>query len=401
LISVCTVSTPSYVPTEVVFGGGVIDRLPELARNAIARHGATRATVISGTPTATRPWLTGLLGAVTERTGASWRAGPSGPADLRRVSRIVDEARRQGVDFVIAIGGGSVIDTAKTVALLARSPVDLHTAVRRLPDGLDPLPLVVAPTTAGSGSEVTRTATLWGDSPPAKYSLDHPALFPELAVVDPLVAATAPADVFASAALDALAQGVESLWAIGSDAESRDLAGSAIDYVFSGLSRLNGHPADPETLHDLSLGSVHAGLAIARSRTTLAHAISYPLTARYGIRHGHACALSLARVLSFNAGVTAADCLDQRGPEHVRDMVAEICARIGLADAEAAGPLLESLLRRLGLGGLDAFPQVDPGHVARVVAASERASNNPRRAGVDSVRRILTLMAAPLPVERY
>jgi len=179
-------------------------------------------------------------------------------------------------------------------------------------------PLVLVPTTAGTGSEVTSFATVYVDE--VKYSLDHPSVRADLSIVDPDLTASCPAEVAYSGALDALAHATESLWSLRSTASSRQLARDALPVLVAGLAA----PLDTSSRASLSVAATRAGLAIDQTRTTGGHAFAYPLTARFGVPHGVACALNLVWLLPFTAARLDADCQDPRGVAFVRRRLDEI-----------------------------------------------------------------------------
>ena len=175
------------------------------------------------------------------------------------------------VDGFIAVGGGTVIDTAKllNLAIVSKSSVKELLTKKTAPDKL--LPFLALPTTAGTGAEATRFAVCYdGEN---KYSIDFEVIRPSDVALVPEFSATLPSYQKASTNFDAYAQAVESLWAKGATDESREYANRALVLMDKGLW--------PEA-------SYWAGRAIDISRTTAAHAFSYYLTAHYGISHGHA-----------------------------------------------------------------------------------------------------------------
>lgn len=195
---------------------------------------------------------------------------------------------RKNCDALIAIGGGSAMDTAKGIKamLLASSPV---AALRGEYPGSHAYPLICVPTTAGSGSEATQTAVMYVDG--QKHSLSHPMLLPQGVILDSSLLKTLPYAMKRSCALDALCQAIESFWSKSASEESRTLARKAMDdilHVF--IPYLQG---DPEAARIMLTASFTAGQAIQMTRTTAAHAMSYQITKRLGYPHGDACALSL------------------------------------------------------------------------------------------------------------
>jgi alcohol dehydrogenase class IV len=224
---------------------------------------------------------------------------------------------------------------------------------------------------AGSGSEVTGFATVYVDG--VKHSLDHPSVHADLAVVDPALTDTCPPDVTFSGALDALAHAVESLWSLRSTARSRRLAADALAALVGAL-RTPGWPPSPAAREALSAAATRAGLAIDRTRTTGGHAFAYPLTARFGVRHGLACALNLVWLLPFTIERLSRDGQDPRGPAFVGRRLDEIGAALGGGLAElVAGVGFSPWLADHGVKEADL-----PGLVEAALG-SGRATNGPVR----------------------
>jgi alcohol dehydrogenase class IV len=304
---------------------------------------------------------------------------------LDDVRRAVASARCFGPELVLGVGGGSALDVAKAVAVLMPQPgppdayLDRSTAIAR-PRSAS---LILVPTTAGSGSEVTRFATIYHGG--RKASLDHPAVYADLAIVDPLLTHSMSAPVTASSGLDALGHAVESFWSRRATDASRRLAVDALAIGSGCLEQVLTAPT-PASRAGMSQAALLAGLAIDVTRTTAAHAFSYPLTARFGVPHGVAVALNLCWLFGYNAGVTARDCTHPEGPQVVRGLVRRAVRTLG-AESEAQAP---SLLRRwLRLGG---YPErlrewgVGAGDIAWVTdeaLVSPRSDNNPRRLDPD------------------
>lgn len=218
-------------------------------------------------------------------------------------------ARLEGVaiDVVVAIGGGSVIDSAKVFAAAAHGG---FTSVRAYLDRRDelalrPIPIIAVPTTAGTGSEVTPWSTVWDPASDTKYSLSHPGLFPRVAVVDPELTLSLPLGLTISTGLDALSHAFESLWNRNANPISARFAVSAIREITDTLPRLAESAGNIELRRRIVRAALEAGLAFSNTRTALAHALSYPITMRHGVVHGVACSFTLPAILRSFAGETA------------------------------------------------------------------------------------------------
>jgi alcohol dehydrogenase class IV len=224
---------------------------------------------------------------------------------LRNLHRVPQEAP----DVIVAVGGGSSIDMAKALAALwhmksqelSRSQVLSCIASKQYLAGETRIPICAVPTTAGTGSEVTKWATIWDTQGRAKLSVETPWLTPVRAYIVPEFTATMPPRLTLATGLDALCHSVEAYWAKASSPMVRELSKTAIrlivEYLPGVLAEDSRGYANREKM---CLGSLFSGLAFSHTRTTACHSISYPLTMTYGIEHGLACALTLAGVLEIN-----------------------------------------------------------------------------------------------------
>jgi alcohol dehydrogenase len=209
--------------------------------------------------------------------------------------------------LVVAIGGGSVLDAAKVIAAsggdFTRVRAHLENGAAR---GLAPLPIIAVPTTAGTGSEVTCWATIWDKEKRRKYSLTHEGLYPERALIDPLLTLGAPRAVTVAAGLDALSHALESLWNVNANPVSTALAVSAARTVLETLPAVARDLAGAELRLAMMRAATLAGLAFSNTKTALAHSLSYHFTLNHGVPHGIACSFSLPLVMKSAIGCDAA-----------------------------------------------------------------------------------------------
>ena len=207
------------------------------------------------------------------------------------------------VDVVIAIGGGSSIDSAKVFArfLKNRNEKSLSSMLQNVKNNefLESIPVIAIPTTAGTGSEVTPFATIWDNERHMKLSLSGWDLHPECALVFPDLCLTAPPDVLLAAAMDAVSHAMDALWNKNASQSSDSNSIKALKLLTETLMECDFTKLSTKEIEKLSLGSLYAGLAISESRTSLSHSISYPLTYTFGLPHGIACAFSLSAILDL------------------------------------------------------------------------------------------------------
>jgi phosphonate metabolism-associated iron-containing alcohol dehydrogenase len=243
-------------------------------------------------------------------------------------------------DWILAIGGGSVLDTAKAVAAQANAPEGWIAQHLRngavFPAPFRPLPIIAVPTTSGTGSEVTPWATIWDEASGVKYSLSHASLFPVHAFVDPELTLSAPADLTIATALDALSHAMESIWNHNANPVSDALAARAIALIPAALRKCLADLSDFASRERLQQASLLAGMAISGTRTALAHSISYPLTGELRIPHGLACSLALPEILAFNGAAAPervqaiVDALGATSVNEACDKLAQFLADIGM-----------------------------------------------------------------------
>ncbi|MCA9038073.1 MAG: phosphonoacetaldehyde reductase [Planctomycetaceae bacterium] len=313
---------------------------------------------------------------------------------LEDVQRGVDLYRPFNPDFVIALGGGTAIDLAKLISGLAAQ----QDSSRDIALGLAPIqasarPLMAIPTTAGTGSEATHFAVVYVDG--EKYSVAHPTLRPDYAVVDPALTASLPPRITAATGLDAFCQAIESVWAVAANEESMGYATEAAQLAFRYLEAATNAPT-PEARRAMCRASHLAGKAINITKTTAPHALSYSLTSRFGVPHGFAVATTLAPLLKFNAGVTDEDCTDPRGAAAVRERIAQILKALGAETVEEACSSILSLLTRVGCPKLEEIVNHNTGLITVIESANvQRLSNNPRRASREQLIDVLSQSRIP------
>lgn len=221
------------------------------------------------------------------------------------IQKLIDETKELGINCIIAFGGGSTLDVAKSIfwGLQFKSESDsLRIMVnkayhQRTSTGIN---FYAIPTTAGTGSEVTPFATVWDREFKKKYSLNGSALWPDVAIVDPDLQDSLPNDQTIFTGLDAINQAAESFWNKNANPVTLSYSIKALSLGLNSLPKLINNEFDLNERDNMALCSLMAGLAISHTRTALCHSISYPLTSHFGIPHGLACAFTMTEVLKFN-----------------------------------------------------------------------------------------------------
>lgn len=234
--------------------------------------------------------------------------------DLDRVDQLRSELQSKKINQIISLGGGSVMDAAKVLAVMLHEnneKITLNDVLRRgLVFSAKRLPLVNIPTTSGTGAEVTPFATIWDFKNSKKKSFASPVLTPDAAVLDPIATYGSSEMLTINSALDTCSHAMESLWNKNATDQSVLLASEALQILIRELPNVL-QTDSLESRSQLQLASFVAGLAISINRTAIAHSISYPITLHYGMPHGLACSFTLpniARLISAqNAWVEGTD----------------------------------------------------------------------------------------------
>ena len=204
-------------------------------------------------------------------------------------------------DGVIAIGGGSVMDTAKVVmASMGTGIVDVARLLKLTTPYENRVLSIFIPTTHGTGSEVTMWGTVWNMKEKKKYSISHSELYPDRAVLDGALTISLPVITSLISTLDALSHSFEAIWNKNANPRSTDYAIEAISLILANIGRLKDEQSNINLRNILLKASNLAGLAFSNTKTAAAHSISYPLTIKYGIPHGVACSLPLLPLLQIN-----------------------------------------------------------------------------------------------------
>jgi phosphonate metabolism-associated iron-containing alcohol dehydrogenase len=359
-------------PVAVRFGWGALDALPE----AVGDREAVVVTFPEARAAGLEERLRALLGPRLREVVSDVEPNPEVSWFRARYATFW---KRHAGCVLVAVGGGSAIDTGKLLQVATPEGgfegVQAALAEGRQPEVARAFRLIAVPTTAGTGSEVTPWATLWDRSAaaPKKYSLHVEETWPEAALVDPALTLSAPTAVTRNSALDALSHSLESIWNVNSNPVSDTLAVEAARGVIATLPRLLAAPADRELRTAMSRASLMAGLAFSNTRTALAHSISYEMTLRHGLPHGLACSFTLPLVWRLASGAAPArDAVLARifGPD-ARDPwnrlaaflhgvgVGTAFADYGVAPAEARGMIEYALGGARGKNFVNPAPRLD------------------------------------------
>lgn len=347
-------------PSRIRFGRGEAAKAP-----ALIRAFGPRGVIVHGASPARAAWLIAALGAGALPLAC---AGEPGLDDLLAA---LTPARAHRPDWVAAIGGGAALDLGKALAALIPAAGDplrhLEVAGAGAPLEAPPLPFVALPTTAGTGSEVTRNAVIGLRAQGRKVSLRDDRMVARLAIVDPALTDHCPRGVTLASGLDAVTQVIEPYVSGKATPYADALARPAIGPGLAALMRLMA-AEDPEARDRMAWVSLCGGLALSNAGLGAVHGLAGVIGGMTGAAHGAICGALLGPVLAANRQAAT-------GPARARlDEVCGILAGVLGCGAEAAPQALQAWAQAAGLPGLVA-QGVAPGMHAAIAAAASNAAS--------------------------
>lgn len=303
--------------------------------------------------------------------------------DVADMAAMLERVGGEPYGLILAVGGGSVMDTAKTLALAIPAGIRGTEGLRDFIaagayEAVKPIPWIGVPTTSGTGSEVTPWATVWDRERECKLSCSYSHNFAALAVVDPACTATCPVPLTISSALDALCHSTESFWARRSNEVSQTFALLSIGLIRRHLEDLAAHPDDAALRLLIGKASLYAGLAFSNTKTTVCHSVSYPMTEKFGVPHGTAAALTLGDFMDFN-----------------KDAIPRYAELLEAYQCTSAEEVKDWIFRMLNLGGFSAHLKdygIGKGDIPYIVShafTKGRADNNPIDVQLEDVQAVL------------
>ncbi len=366
--------------SKIHFGEGVARQAPEAA----VAFGK-RVLVVTGANPDRHAWFAEALAGLG---AASEFQAISDEPDIAVTLAGVEKAADLKADVVVGLGGGSALDAAKAIAALAANPGDplrfLEVVGEGKPLEAKPLPCIAIPTTAGTGSEVTRNAVLSVPEHKRKVSLRDDRMLPDIAFVDPELTYSLTKAVTAATGLDALTQCVEPYLSAKATPMTDCLSREGIIRAARALPRVLTDPGDKQARHDLMLASLFGGLSLANGGLGAVHGFAGVIGGWTGAAHGAICGRLLPGVLKTNADALAD--LDQP------NRMAEVAHLLGANDLPSAIQGLESLLETGGVPRLKemGLAEADLPTVAEASKASSSMKGNPVALSQDQAVAALT-----------
>lgn len=280
----------------IVFGSGRLRELPTLAQGL----GQRCALVTGGSAERIAPVFQLLKNKGANPAAFSIKGEPT----TERIATLARQARKLECDFVVAFGGGSVIDAGKAIAALLTNPRELVDYLEVVGQGEplteEPAPCIAIPTTAGPGAEATRNAVLRSTEHHVKVSMRHPKMLPTVALVDPELTLSMPPELTAGTGLDAFVQLLEAFVSIKANPLADSLCREGLAKAATALPRAYRHGNDLAAREDMALASLFGGIALANAGLGAVHGFAGPIGGMFNAPHGLLCAALLPAVYAAN-----------------------------------------------------------------------------------------------------
>lgn len=365
------------MPTMVYFGRGAVEEIADLPEMT----GLKKIILVCGEHFK-QSAVFGNLKQNLAKNGAKVFVyeGKIAKSDFETINALIDFCRTNVFDLIVAVGGGTILDTAKCAAILSTNEglVEDYLVSKTRQLQVKSIPFLAVPTTAGTGSEVTPWAVVWDYGNYEKYSLASPLMFPYLALVDSSLTDELPAKVTAETGMDALAQAVEAYWSKFHNPVSDEYALKAIKLVMDNLALAVNLPT-PEARDWMAKASLLAGLAFSNTKTTICHSVSYPITIHRGIAHGQAVSVTLPAFIRYSLPV-------MEGREK------PLLEALGADNIEMAAQKVETLMKEINLAAKLSELGIKKEDIPTIVAEGynpDRANNAPRVPTPDELKLIL------------
>lgn len=359
-----------HLPTRIEVGNGLLQKTGELTREVA---GGSRALIVTD-PGIRKVGLAERVRESLKQAGydCAWfdRVEPN-PKD-RDCEAGGAAAREWGADVIVAVGGGSVLDSAKAIALLQTHAGKVQDYEGRGKVTREVTPIVAVPTTAGTGSEVTRSAVITDTERKFKMTIKDVKLAPRLAVVDPETTFALPAHITASTGMDAFVHAIEAYTCQLANPMSDAMAVAAMEKIFPALRTAVHDGSNREARTEMMVGSLLAGVAFSHADVASVHCMAEALGGLYDTPHGVANSIFLPYVTAFNAPANPA--------KHAR--AAAICGLpvAGLSEEEAASLLVEELRKlamEIGIPTFKSLGYVNPDDFDALADASAVNGSTP------------------------
>ncbi|MDQ3020498.1 MAG: phosphonoacetaldehyde reductase [Bacteroidota bacterium] len=309
---------------------------------------------------------------------------------LEEIENGIEEYKKSECDIIISVGGGSVVDVAKSINILA--------AQEKLPDAIirgeekinkKGKTLIAIPTTSGAGSEATHFAVVYIGMD--KFSIAHKNILPDISIIDPQLTFNLDKKITATSGIDALCQSVESYWSVNSNTESKKYSEESIKIILENLEYAVNEPAEINRVN-MSRAANLSGKSINIAKTTAPHAISYSMTSCFGITHGQAVSISLGEFLEYNYGVTEKDSVGSRSAVKNKNSIEQLIKLFRCQSVEEAKLKINKLIQSIGLKTQLSELNIKTENDLKIILDNvnyERLQNNPRAVSRENLAKIL------------
>lgn len=294
--------------------------------------------------------------------------------------------QKEQCDMVISVGGGSCIDTAKAIAVLATNGgyIGDYMGGRKLAQNA-PVPHIAIPTTAGTGSEATDVTVITNSSNDVKMMIKQPAFMPSVAIVDPLLTISSPKNVTSATGVDALSHAIEAYLSKKAHPMTDTMAVSAMKLIVENILTAYNEGENVDAREAMSLGSLQAGMAFSNASVCLVHGMSRPIGALFHVPHGISNAMLLPAVLEFSQEA----CIDrladigrifqpdnesltrEEAAEIAVQSVKDLCLKLNIPNLRGWGIDEEAFKAAISKMATDAIDSGSPGNNPRVPTQSE------------------------------
>ncbi|MFL2642657.1 MAG: iron-containing alcohol dehydrogenase [Dehalococcoidia bacterium] len=294
------------------------------------------------------------------------------------ISKIINKANKT---TYIALGGGSVVDTAKILSLMVDNNIkSSKEAIKKTNDVniSEESKIICIPSTAGTGAEITPFSTIWDKENGIKYSIIANKINREI-ILDPEISISLPEKITISTGIDSLCQILESTWSKKANDKSLSAASLGFEYVNKNFYSVINNPIDAESRKEMLFASFLSGISISISNTTLCHSISYPLTSLLNVPHGIACGLTLVEVIKFNSTSKGKFLKNTFKVANVEDSESLVKKILLLFEKVKYKNIIEPYITKIEKNINKLLP----------LTISSRASNNPINATINDVEKIL------------
>ncbi|WP_164742562.1 iron-containing alcohol dehydrogenase family protein [Caldicellulosiruptor changbaiensis] len=315
-----------YIPTKIIFGQNCIMQNPEVF--SIGK----KAFIITGKSSRLNGSLQDVE-AVLEKNKIEYEVfdGVKSNPDFENVDMAAEKAKKVKADFIIAIGGGSVIDAAKAVAAMVTNGFEAEELFSKKISNM-PLPIIAIPTTAGTGSEVTPYSILTSHKDGTKKNFYNQHNFPVVALLDPRYTLSLSYEVTVDTMLDAFSHLVEGYFSKKYNILYQGFVENGLKYLGKSLKDIEKGTIDIQTREMLLFSSLLGGIVIAHTGTSFVHAMGYPLTYYKDIPHGRANGILISEFLRFY--------LDSE-----KDKVLNVLGLLGLRSIEELENIIDNLIK--------------------------------------------------------